>query len=233
MNRYPAHPFVLLLFLLLNSGLFAQFKKIDSLFTCLQHPARDTNRMVVLNKLSDLVRSKDPQQALDYASQALAKYLFIAAKNKDITDSITYASRIQRSVLPDEEIQRGSVRDYFIFNKPRDTVSGDFFWLAKKGSRVYIAVADCTGDGVPGALVSVIGINMLNNAIELPGIPSPSELLGHLHESCTRRCIKEKPGGKRRTEWILPCSASTGRKRKPGFPGLRDRCIIPSTGNLK
>ncbi len=105
----------------------------------------------------------------------------IAEKNKDITDSITYARRIQQSVMPDERILQKTVAEYFIFNRPRDIVSGDFFWLAEKGSRTYIAVADCTGHGVPGALVSVIGINMLNKVVEQPGNPSPSEMLELLH----------------------------------------------------
>lgn len=105
----------------------------------------------------------------------------IAEKNKDITDSITYARRIQQSVMPDEQLLRGAVSDYFILNRPRDIVSGDFYWIAKKENRVYIAVADCTGHGVPGALVSVIGLNMLNKIIEMPGRPSPSEVLELLH----------------------------------------------------
>jgi tetratricopeptide (TPR) repeat protein len=105
----------------------------------------------------------------------------IAEKNKDITDSITYALRIQRSVLPDEKILQRNVNDYFILNKPRDIVSGDFYWFAQKGDDVYIALADCTGHGVPGALVSVVGINLLNQIINLPGNPSPSQLLGQLH----------------------------------------------------
>ena len=105
----------------------------------------------------------------------------IAEKNKDITDSITYALRIQKSVMPDERILQKSVSEYFILNKPRDIVSGDFFWLAQKDNRTYIAVADCTGHGVPGALVSVVGINILNKIIELPGTPSPSNMLELLH----------------------------------------------------
>jgi serine phosphatase RsbU (regulator of sigma subunit) len=105
----------------------------------------------------------------------------IAEKNKDITDSINYASRIQKSVLPDEKILKENVSDYFIFNRPRDIVSGDFFWLAHKGNRTYVAVADCTGHGVPGALVSVIGINMLNKVIEQNEIVSPAEMLEQLH----------------------------------------------------
>ncbi|CAN5898960.1 hypothetical protein BH11BAC7_BH11BAC7_24680 [soil metagenome] len=105
----------------------------------------------------------------------------IAEKNKDITDSITYALRIQKSVMPDERILQKAVSEYFIFNKPRDIVSGDFFWLAQKDNRTYIAVADCTGHGVPGALVSVVGINILNKIIELPGTPSPAAVLELLH----------------------------------------------------
>lgn len=105
----------------------------------------------------------------------------IAEKNKDITDSITYALRIQKSVMSDERILAKVVNDYFIFNKPRDIVSGDFFWLAQKENRTYIAVADCTGHGVPGALVSVVGINLLDKIIEMPGTLSPSAMLELLH----------------------------------------------------
>ncbi len=83
--------------------------------------------------------------------------------------------------MPDERILQKAVSDYFIFNKPRDIVSGDFFWLAQKDNRTYIAVADCTGHGVPGALVSVVGINLLNKIIELPGTPSTSVVLELLH----------------------------------------------------
>ena len=105
----------------------------------------------------------------------------IAEKNKDITDSINYALRIQKSVMSDERILLKAVSEYFILNRPRDIVSGDFFWLAQKDNRTYIAVADCTGHGVPGALVSVVGINLLNKIIEMPGTPSPSAMLELLH----------------------------------------------------
>lgn len=105
----------------------------------------------------------------------------ISQQKEEITASITYASRIQKSVMPDERILKKTNFDYFILNKPRDIVSGDFYWLAEKEGRTYIAVSDCTGHGVPGALVSVIGINLLNKIIESPGKPSPSEILELLH----------------------------------------------------
>lgn len=105
----------------------------------------------------------------------------ISQQKEEITASITYARRIQQSVMPDERILKKSGSEYFILNKPRDIVSGDFYWLAEKNDRTYIAVADCTGHGVPGALVSVIGVNILNKIIEQPGTPSPSEILEFLH----------------------------------------------------
>lgn len=105
----------------------------------------------------------------------------ISQQKEEITASITYARRIQQSVMPDERTLQKSGFDYFILNKPRDIVSGDFFWLSEKNNKTYIAVADCTGHGVPGALVSVIGVNILNKIIEQPGAPSPSEILELLH----------------------------------------------------
>jgi serine phosphatase RsbU (regulator of sigma subunit)/lipopolysaccharide biosynthesis regulator YciM len=105
----------------------------------------------------------------------------ISQQKEEITASITYARRIQQSVMPDERILEKSGYEYFILNKPRDIVSGDFFWLAEKDGKTYAAVADCTGHGVPGALVSVIGVNILNKIIEQPGSPSPSEILELLH----------------------------------------------------
>lgn len=105
----------------------------------------------------------------------------ISQQKEEITASITYARRIQQSVMPDERILQKSGYEYFILNKPRDIVSGDFFWLAEKNGKTYIAVADCTGHGVPGALVSVIGVNLLNKILEQPGSPAPSEILELLH----------------------------------------------------
>lgn len=110
-----------------------------------------------------------------------AQNLEISEKNKDITDSITYARRIQRSVLPDENVLFSNVSDAFIMYQPRDIVSGDFYWFRKEGSRLYVACADCTGHGVPGALVSVIGVNLLEQIVTAQKSISTGELLDQLH----------------------------------------------------
>jgi serine phosphatase RsbU (regulator of sigma subunit) len=106
----------------------------------------------------------------------------ISTKNKEITDSINYARRIQVGILPDEKMLNEAAPENFVLNIPRDIVSGDFYWFAKKEDRFYIAVADCTGHGVPGALVSVVGINLLNQVIAMPGLPDTGEVLSQLHQ---------------------------------------------------
>lgn len=90
----------------------------------------------------------------------------IQVKNKNIGDSINYAERIQSSLLPDIEIIRNSLPRSFILFKPRDIVSGDFPWFMKKDNALYFAAVDCTGHGVPGALLSVIGFFLLNNIVD-------------------------------------------------------------------
>lgn len=105
----------------------------------------------------------------------------LASRNKDVTDSINYAKRIQYAVLPREDtIQRG-IPFSFIFYKPKDIVSGDFFWFHELNSEEYILVcADCTGHGVPGALMTVIGSNLLNQTIIDNKFVNPSVILKEL-----------------------------------------------------
>ncbi len=115
----------------------------------------------------------------------------ISVKNKDITDSINYARRIQQSVLSDEAILFSNVAEAFLLYKPRDIVSGDFYWFRKEGSRLYVACADCTGHGVPGALVSVVGVNILTQILEANKKISTGELLNQLHRMLIQALNKD------------------------------------------
>lgn len=107
----------------------------------------------------------------------------IEEQKQEITDSIKYASRIQRAVLPPIEIFDELFEEYFILFRPRDIVSGDFYWLASKNDKIYIAAADCTGHGVPGAFMSMLGISFLNEIINKTEINSASEILDRLREN--------------------------------------------------
>ncbi len=104
----------------------------------------------------------------------------IEQKNQDITDSITYAKRIQKSILPPIEELNHIFPESFIFFNPRDIVSGDFYWFKRKKDIFVLCCADCTGHGVPGAFMSMIGTTLLNDIFKLPNINSPSEMLERL-----------------------------------------------------
>jgi PAS domain S-box-containing protein len=114
----------------------------------------------------------------------------IREKNKNISDSINYAQRIQSAILPDNRMIREFLPDSFVFYKPKDVVSGDFPWFFKKDDDIYIAAVDCTGHGVPGALLSFIGYFLLNSIVDHEsGLPA-NEVLNRLHES-VRTTLKQ------------------------------------------
>ncbi len=100
-------------------------------------------------------------------------------KEKEITDSIQYAKRIQTAVLPHRNIFVNLIPDYFIYFKPRDIVSGDFYWMKKLDKYLVIAAADCTGHGVPGAFMSMLGISFLNEIVT-DHVVDPGDILNRL-----------------------------------------------------
>lgn len=106
----------------------------------------------------------------------------LAQKNKDITSSIQYAKRIQLAILPPLEQIFKYFPESFLLYKPKDIVSGDFYWFGIKNGRKIIAVVDCTGHGVPGAFMSMIGHNLLNQIIIENGITAPDQILNALHK---------------------------------------------------
>ncbi|MBL4651818.1 MAG: SpoIIE family protein phosphatase [Flavobacteriales bacterium] len=107
----------------------------------------------------------------------VAQKELIEEKNQDITDSINYARRIQEAVLPSHSILENVFDDYFVLFQPRDIVSGDFYWFAQQGNHCVIVLADCTGHGVPGAFMSMMGSNFLGQIITDNVITSTSEAL--------------------------------------------------------
>ncbi|HRG57394.1 MAG TPA: tetratricopeptide repeat protein, partial [Bacteroidia bacterium] len=100
----------------------------------------------------------------------------LAIKSKEILDSINYSKRIQTAILPPERIVKEYLQDSFILYLPKDIVAGDFYWMEKIGHKVYVAACDCTGHGVPGALVSVVCNNALNRAVNEFGERLPGKI---------------------------------------------------------
>jgi serine phosphatase RsbU (regulator of sigma subunit) len=109
----------------------------------------------------------------------------IRRKNKDITDSINYARRLQYSILPDDKVISSALPGSFILYKPKDIVSGDFYWFHKEedSDKCILASVDCTGHGVPGAFMSIIGYFHLNGTVTDHNITEPGEILSVLNKS--------------------------------------------------
>lgn len=114
----------------------------------------------------------------------------IAQKNEDITSSITYGKRIQEAMLPEISKMKQEFTDCFVLNKPKDIVSGDFYWFDKLGDHVLFAIADCTGHGVPGAFMSMIGIDLLNQIADDRSITTPAEVL-HSLDAKIKKALKQ------------------------------------------
>ncbi|MFH0759640.1 MAG: two-component regulator propeller domain-containing protein [Bacteroidota bacterium] len=104
----------------------------------------------------------------------------IAGQNKEITDSIHYAKHIQHAVLPGKISLDKTLPEHFILFKPRDIVSGDFYWVEQKQDRIIVCAADCTGHGVPGAFMSLLGLTFLNEIVNKDEILKASEILNRL-----------------------------------------------------
>jgi serine phosphatase RsbU (regulator of sigma subunit) len=120
----------------------------------------------------------------------------IHKKNTLITDSIDYAKTIQEAVLPDETCLSALLPDHFILYKPKDIVSGDFYWITKKENKIICAVADCTGHGVPGAFMSLLGHNMLENSVQLETSVNPGTILTAMNQQISARFSKGREESK-------------------------------------
>lgn len=110
----------------------------------------------------------------------------LAQKNKDITDSIRYAKRIQTAILPEEEVFKSYLPQSFVYFRPKDIVSGDFYWIDKVNDKVIVSAIDCTGHGVPGAFMSLVGYNGLNKIISEKKVTDAGEILAKLDKNVAK-----------------------------------------------
>lgn len=114
------------------------------------------------------------------------KSKIVEEQHRDITDSIKYAERIQSAILPPDKLWQQILPNSFVYYRPKDILSGDFYWIEETETHVYIAAADCTGHGVPGALVSIINYNLLNKAVLEKHLSNPADILNQVNEWLTQ-----------------------------------------------
>jgi ligand-binding sensor domain-containing protein/serine phosphatase RsbU (regulator of sigma subunit) len=146
----------------------------------------------IKNRERSLLREKKLLE--DKVEQRTAELMMqkeiVETQNKEIRDSIKYAKRIQEAILPAQEEITRSFPDSFVFFKPRDIVSGDFYWFSEKNGKLVITVADCTGHGVPGAFMSMIGNTLLNEIVNEKDVLEPDKILSELRENIMK-CLKQ------------------------------------------
>lgn len=176
--------------------LSVSFKKMQSSISKLVNDLRHINHTLeekVIERTAEVVQQKD----------------IIEHKQKEILDSIQYAKRIQYTILAHDEFLRKHLPDFFVFFKPKDIVSGDFYWatapayFAKGKEKFYLAVCDSTGHGVPGAFMSLLNISFLNEAINEKKISEPGEVLNHVRKRLTGSVSKD--GAQDGMDGILLC----------------------------
>jgi serine phosphatase RsbU (regulator of sigma subunit) len=122
------------------------------------------------------------QENLKYAAQIEDQNKALEEKNHEITDSINYAKKIQSALIPSEEEFAANFKESFVLLKPKDIVSGDFYWTTTKNGKIYYATADCTGHGVPGGFMTMLGISFLDEIVNEKNILEPGQVLDHLSE---------------------------------------------------
>ncbi|MFO7573727.1 MAG: SpoIIE family protein phosphatase [Bacteroidales bacterium] len=109
----------------------------------------------------------------------------VVRQKEELESSIHYASRIQRALLPSEKILEENLKNYFILFKPRDIVSGDFFWMTRRSDKLFVVAADCTGHGVPGAFMSLLGMSFLDEIVNKSSIQKANIVLRELRYHVT------------------------------------------------
>ncbi len=144
---------------------------------------------------SNVIRKKTNKKLQIFNNEIITQKNIIETKNHEITDSITYASRIQQGIIPDADELEKMFPQYFVFYKPRNIVSGDFYWTSyvkrNHANNILLAVADCTGHGVPGAFMSLVGNTLLNQTVNDAAIASPAKALDYINQQLPKT-IKSK-----------------------------------------
>lgn len=181
----------------LNEERTKNYALYGGLFLVLLFSGFMVNRFRVTNKQKKIIELKEHETQKQNEIITYQKHL-VEEKHKEIKDSINYAERIQRSFLATTELLNANLPDYFVFFKPKDVVSGDFYWAHQLNNGNFILVtADSTGHGVPGAIMSILNISSLEKAVE-QGLEAPADILNNTRNTIIHRLKKDgsAEGGK-------------------------------------
>ncbi|TND10253.1 MAG: protein serine/threonine phosphatase [Bacteroidetes bacterium] len=154
----------------------------------------------------------------------------VEEKNREILDSINYARRIQYTLLAHDALLKEQLDEYFVLFRPKDIVSGDFYWATRQGGKFYLAVCDSTGHGVPGAFMSLLNISFLNEAITEKNIGSTGEILDHVRKRLLDSVSKD--GASDGMDGVL-CSIDSSSRQISYAAAYNAPLLIKKTGAIQ
>jgi len=150
----------------------------------------------------------------------------IEKQNLKITDSIQYASRIQTALLPPDILLDNLFEEYFVYFRPRDIVSGDYYWTNKKDDKIIMVAADCTGHGVPGAFMSVLGISFLNEIVNTSHLDSAAEILNKMRDRVKQALRQTGKKGETKDGMDMALAIFDMKNKKIQFAGANNPLYI-------
>ncbi len=150
----------------------------------------------------------------------------VKERTREITDSIDYAQRIQDAVLPQKEYLNQIMPEHFIFYKPKDIVSGDFYWIKEVDNSLIVVAADCTGHGVPGAFMSMLGITLLDEQLEKIKLDAPGEILDNLRFKVKEMLFQKGKAGEQKDGMDMAIAIIDKDKRELHFAGANNPLIL-------
>ena len=186
--------------------------------------------LIIFRSLQITRRQKDIIEA--HKTEIEKSKLLVEERNKDITDSINYAKKIQEAILPDKEIKYRIFPNAFVLYQPCGIVSGDFYWFTEKNGRRLIAAVDCTGHGVPGAFMSMIGNTFLHEIVNEKGIIQPDLILNELREMIITSLKQTGSDGQNKDGMDIAILSFDDKKEIVEFAGANNPLCLIRKGEI-
>lgn len=177
----------------------------------------------VQERTEEVVRQKEEIETKNYELEMLYK---------QVTDSILYAKRIQEAILPPDSYIKSLLPQSFVMFKPKDIVSGDFYWIDKKDNRIYVSAVDCTGHGVPGAFMSLVGHNALKDISKNSALVKPAEILNQMRETVVSTLHADKDENRAKDGMDLALCSIDLKKMELQYAGAFNPLYLLRDGEL-
>ncbi|MGD1957884.1 MAG: PAS domain S-box protein [Fulvivirga sp.] len=208
----------------------------DKVSTEMDFPSEMGDRVMQVNAIPEFDEQETLESVLVVSHDITERKIIeleIQNKNKKIADSINYAKRIQNAILPNNNVINRVLPDSFILYKPKDVVSGDFPWYVQMGDEIYMAAVDCTGHGVPGALLSLIGYFLLNDIVRSRKVSDPGLILDQLDEGVTTTLRQDQDDSKTKDGMDIALCKINPEKREIEYAGAHRPLYMMKKGEME